>query len=76
MEKPALQLDAESINQMYDAIGALVFATAMQLSPEQRRAFAQQLARLAQSKNRAGSTIAGSCLLDFARAAEFAAENG
>ncbi len=76
MNEPRIPLNAESINALYDAIGALVFATAMQLSPEQRRAFSQQLARLAQSKNASGATLAGTCLLDFARAAEFAAENG
>ena len=71
-----LPLDAESVNAMYDAIGALVFATAMQMTPAQRVSFSQQLARLAQSKTASGATLAGTCLPDFARAAEFAAENG
>ncbi len=74
MSKTTIPMNPESINALYDAIGALVFATAMQLPPAQRRAFSQQLARLAQSKNESGSILAGTCLLDFARAAEFAAE--
>lgn len=76
MEKSTIPMDATAINEMYDAIGALVFALTLEMPAERRTAFSQQLARLASSKNASGSILAGTCLLDFARAAELAAEAG
>lgn len=75
MERTKIELTPEILNATHDALGALVFALTMQMPKEQRAAFVQQLARIAQKKTSGGAILAGTILLDFATAAEFAAKN-
>lgn len=75
MERTKLDLTPETINAIHDALGALVFAMTSELPPERRGAFAQRLVRLAQSKTSGGAILAGTVLLDFAHAAEFAVKH-
>lgn len=73
--KEVIPLSAAAINEMHDAIGALVLAISYELPPERQQSLCQQLQRLAQSKNRSGNHTAAACLLDYARAVAFAQEN-
>lgn len=75
MERTKIEPTPDALNAMHDALGALVFALAMQMPKEQRAGFVQQMARLAQKKTFDGSILAGTILLDFATAADFAAKN-
>lgn len=72
MENPKFGANADTLNAMVTAMGGIVFALTRQLSPEQKKAFAADLARLAQARNGAGDTTAGTLLLDLASAAEAA----
>lgn len=72
MDNPAFGVNAESLNAITTAMGGIVFALTRQLAPEQQRALARDLARLAQARNGAGDTTAGTLLLDLAAAAEAA----
>lgn len=72
MKQTKLELTPTTVNAMHDAIGALVFAITRQLPAGQRAEFAQSLVRLAQSKNKAGNTLAATMLTDYATAADFA----
>ena len=64
-----LPLDAESLNAIVNALGALVFATVRQLPPERQAAFANDLARLAKNEERHGQAATETILLDMHRAA-------
>jgi hypothetical protein len=75
MERTEIEPTPEALNAIHDALGALVFALTMQMPKERRAAFAQQLARAAQKKTFGGAILAGTILLDFATAADFAAKN-
>ena len=75
MSRTELQLSPATVNALHDAIGALVFALATEMPPEQRAALSRALARLAQSKTSSGAILAGTILLDYASAADFAAKN-
>lgn len=75
MGKTTLDLTPESVNAIHDAVGALVFALTLEMPKERRAALSQQLARLAQSKTSGGAILAGTVLLDYAAAAEFAEKN-
>ena len=68
-----LPLNAETVNAIVNALGAVVFATVRQLSPEQQAAFAIDLARLAKNEERQGETVSETILLDLHRAAVAAA---
>jgi hypothetical protein len=65
--------DADTMNAMVRAMGAVVFALVRQLPPEKQRAFANDLARLAQNEERAGRTTSETLFLDLHRAAMSAA---
>jgi len=73
-ERPTLPLDAETLNAYHDALGALIFALALEMRPEQRVALTRRLMGLAQSKTSSGAILAGTLLLDYALAAELAAK--
>jgi hypothetical protein len=75
MNQDKIELTPATINAFHDAIGALVFAITRELPTERRAEFVKQLARLAQSKTSGGSILAGTLLLDYASAADFAAKN-
>lgn len=66
--------NADSMNALFNALGALVFATVRQLPPEQQKAFQQDLMALALGKNRVGDTTSGTAILDLALAAEVASK--
>lgn len=66
-------LNAETINAVVTALGALVFATVRQLPSDKQAGFAQDLARLAQAEEREGNTSTETLLMDMHRAAVAAA---
>lgn len=68
-----LPLNAETVNAIVNALGAVVFATVRHLPPEQQAAFANDLARLAKNEERQGETVSETILLDLHRAAVAAA---
>lgn len=68
-----LPLNAESMNAIVNALGALVFATVRQLPAENQAAFANDLARLAKLEERRGDLATETLLLDLHRAATTAA---
>jgi hypothetical protein len=72
-EQNTIPLNAESMNAVVDAIGALVFATVRQLPADRREAFAIDLARLARNEERQGNLMTETLLLDMHRAARAAA---
>ena len=61
--------NADTMNAMVNAMGAVVFALVRQLPPEKQQAFANDLARLAKNEERAGRTTSETLLLDLHRAA-------
>ena len=75
MSSEGLQLTPETVNAFHDAVGALVFALVSEMPKERRDEFVKKLAHLAQSKTSGGSILAGTILLDYASAADFAAKN-
>ena len=68
-----MPMNAESMNAIVNALGALVFATVRQLPADKQAAFANDLARLAQNEERQGQTATETILLDMHRAAVAAA---
>ena len=72
-EQNTIPLNAESMNAVVDAIGALVFATVRQLPADRREAFAIDLARLARNEERQGNLMTETLLPDMHRAARAAA---
>lgn len=67
MEK--FPVNADTLNAMFNAMGALVFATVRQLPPTQQRAFADDLARMARAAEKRGATIEETMLIDLQNAA-------
>lgn len=61
--------DADTMNAVVNALGALVFATVRQLPAERQEAFAKDLAWIAESQSRAGNTTTETLLIDLHRAA-------
>lgn len=68
-----MPLNAESMNAIVNALGALVFATVRQLPAENQAAFANDLARLAQLEEQRGDLSTETLLMDLHRAAMAAA---
>ena len=68
-----MPMNAESMNAIVNALGALVFATVRQLPEDKQAAFASDLARLAQNEERQGQTATETILMDMHRAAVAAA---
>jgi hypothetical protein len=75
MREEKLQFNADTVNAFHEAVSALVFALVSEMPKERRDEFVKRLARLAQSKTSSGSILAGTILLDYASAADFAAKN-
>jgi len=67
MEK--LPLDADTVNALFDALGATVMSLAQTLPPAQRAAFASNLARLAAAAEQAGRPTLETMLIDLHAAA-------
>lgn len=68
-----MPLNAESMNAIVNALGALVFATVRQLPEDKQAAFASDLARLAKLEEKRGDLATETLLLDLHRAATAAA---
>lgn len=68
-----MPMNAESMNAIVNALGALVFATVRQLPAENQAAFANDLARLAQLEEQRGDLSTETLLMDLHRAAMAAA---
>lgn len=73
MSQQPLPLNADTVNAIVNALGAVVFATVRALPPAQQQAFASDLARLAQSEERQGHATTETLLIDLHRAATAAA---
>lgn len=63
-----LEINAESINAIFSAMGALAMCVTRHMSPEQREAIANDLARLAATSERDGDTMLETLLIDLQRA--------
>jgi hypothetical protein len=74
MGKEALKADAQAMNAIATAMGALTFALIRALPSDKREAFAADLAAMAQARNDAGDTTSEMLLMDLHRAAVAAAE--
>ena len=68
-----MPMNAESMNAIVSALGALVFATVRQLPEDKQAAFANDLARLAQLEEQRGDLSTETLLMDLHRAAMAAA---
>ncbi|SFF15010.1 hypothetical protein [Paracidovorax wautersii] len=68
-----IPLNADTVNAIVNALGAVVFATTRQLPPERQAALANDLAKLAKNEERRGDTTTETILLDLHRAAVAAA---
>ncbi|WP_294261541.1 hypothetical protein [uncultured Comamonas sp.] len=68
-----MPMNAESMNAIVNALGALVFATVRQLPEDRQAAFANDLARLAQLEEQRGDLSTETLLMDLHRAAMAAA---
>lgn len=68
-----LPLNAESMNAIVNALGALVFAAVRQLPADKQAAFANDLAKLAKNEEKRGDLATEALLLDLHRAAMSAA---
>lgn len=72
-EQNSIPLNADSLNAIVNALGALVFATVRQLPADRQEAFATDLARLARNEEQQGNLMTETLLLDMHRAARTAA---
>lgn len=61
--------NAEAMNALVDAMGALTMCIARQLTPEQKSALALDLARLSAQMHATGQVASGRVLADISRAA-------
>lgn len=61
--------NAETMNALVEGLGATVMALSLSMPPEQRAAFANNLARLAQLAERAGKSTLETMLIDLQNAA-------
>lgn len=69
MPKGTLPMNADTLNAMNDAMGAVVMCLARQLTPEQRLGFANDLATLARAAEANGHTALEMLLIDLQNAA-------
>lgn len=64
-KKPTMPLNADTINTLVDAMGAITLCVSRQLTPEQRTAFKSDLARLAIRAEKDGNTTLETLLIDL-----------
>lgn len=64
-----LPADADTINAIVDAMGALVICLAKRLQPEDKAALARDLAKLSANSTASGRPIVGRLIGDLSRAA-------
>jgi hypothetical protein len=65
----AFPADAETINALVDAMGALVMCLAKHMPPEVKAELASDLARLSANSTASGRPIVGRLMSDLSRAA-------
>lgn len=63
-----LEINADTVNAIVSAMGALAMCITRQLTPEQRTAVANDLARLASTAEASGDTTLETLLIDMQRA--------
>lgn len=66
----SIKPDAQTMNAIVTALGAVVFATVRRLEPAQQQAFAEDLARMAKVCNQRGDMTGEMLLMDLWRAAQ------
>lgn len=64
-----IKADAQGMNALARAIGAVVFAAVRRLPAVEQRAFAADLALMAEERNAAGDTTSEMLLIDLHQAA-------
>lgn len=69
MPPQKLPVDADTLNAITDAMGALALCLARQLTPEQRAGMARNLAQLAAREHASGNVMQGRLMSDLSRAA-------
>lgn len=62
-------VNADTVNTLVSALGAVVMCLARQMPPTQREAFANELAALAGAAEKSGDTTLETLLIDLQRAA-------
>jgi hypothetical protein len=62
-------VDAQTINAIVDAIGAMVLCLSNRMTPEDKALFVQEMARLSANATASGNPLAGRLLNDISRAA-------
>lgn len=68
----SIKPDAQTLNAIVTALGAVVFATVRRLEPVQQQAFAEDLSRMAKVCAERGDTMGETLLIDLWRAAQSA----
>ena len=68
-EKQTVPVNADTLNTIVDAMGAIVMCLTRQLTPEQRAGFRTDLARLATRAEKDGNTQLETLLMDLRNAA-------
>lgn len=68
-QKQTLPLDADTVNAMLDAMGALTICLTRQMAPEQRAKFKDDMARLAVNAEKQGLVTLETMLIDLRNAA-------
>lgn len=61
--------DAETINALVDAMGALIMCMAKHMPPEKKDELARDLARMSANATATGRPVVGRLMGDFSRAA-------
>ena len=67
--KSTVPFNADTLNTLVDAMGAITLRVSRQLTPEQRTAFKSDLARLAIRAEKDGNTTLETLLIDLRNAA-------
>ena len=67
--KATVPFNADTLNTLVDAMGAITLCVSRQLTPEQRTAFKSDLARLAIRAEKDGNTTLETLLIDLRNAA-------
>lgn len=67
-----LPVNADTMNAMINAMGAIVFAVVRQLPADKQAAFANDLAGMAKAAEKRGATVEETILIDLQNAARAA----
>lgn len=69
MQKETFPINADTLNALVDAMGAVTLCMTRQLNPEQRAGFKADMARLAASAEKNGNATLETLLMDLRNAA-------